>query len=127
MCSQSPKFYAKQYHDYGKSNKKIVDALSPGEEKVLGIDCVIDAVGFQSLNRENISEYNGNQVLMDWANIVNARGNIGIIGIYIPNKPAEDDDNKKKGNLIFPMGKLWIKCVQIGTGVVPAIEVSTSP
>ncbi len=103
-----------------KNNKKIVDALRPGEEKALGIDCVIDAVGFQSLNRENINEYKRNQVLMDMANIVNAGGNIGIIGVYIPNNPLADDDNEKKGNLIFPMGKLWGKSVQIGTGVVPA-------
>ena len=106
--------------EHRKNNKRIVDALRLGEEKVLGIDCVIDAVGFQSLNRDNLSEYKRNQVLMDMANIVNAGRNIGIIGVYIPNNPAAEDDNEKKGNLIFPIGKLWSKSVQIGTGVVPA-------
>ena len=111
---------ADQIMKHRKNNKRIVDALRLGEEKVLGIDCVIDAVGFQSLNRDNLSEYKRNQVLMDMANIVNAGGNIGIIGVYIPNNPAAEDDNEKKGNLIFPIGKLWSKSVQIGTGVVPA-------
>jgi glutathione-independent formaldehyde dehydrogenase len=111
---------AEQIMGNRKNNKKIVDGLRPGEEKALGIDCVIDAVGFQSLNRENVKEYKRNQVLMDMANIVNAGGNIGIIGVYIPYNPAADDDNEKEGNLIFPMGKLWSKSVQIGTGVVPA-------
>lgn len=34
----------------------MVDSLRPGEEKTLGIDCVIGAVGFQALNRENLNE-----------------------------------------------------------------------
>ena len=103
-----------------KDNQKIVDAMRPGEEKALGIDCVIDAVGFQSLNRKNIKEYKRNQVLMDMANLVNTGGNIGIIGVYIPNNPPAPDENEKQGNLVFPIGKLWSKSVQIGTGVVPA-------
>ena len=103
-----------------KNNKQMVDSLRPGEEKTLGIDCVIDAVGFQALNRENLNEYKRNQVLMDMGNLVNPAGNIGIIGVYIPNNPASDDENEKHGNLILPWGKLWSKSVQIGTGVVPA-------
>lgn len=111
---------AKQIMNHRKDNKKLVDALRPGEEKVLGIDCVIDAVGLQALNRENINEYKRNQVLMDMAEIVNPGGNIGIIGVYTPSNPAADDQNERKGNLILPLGKLWTKSVQIGTGVVPA-------
>ena len=111
---------AKQIMNHRKDNKKLVDALRPGEEKVLGIDCVIDAVGFQALNRANINEYKRNQVLMDMAEIVNPAGNIGIIGVYTPSNPAADDQNERKGNLILPLGKLWTKSVQIGTGVVPA-------
>jgi glutathione-independent formaldehyde dehydrogenase len=106
--------------NHRKDNKKLVDALRPGEEKVMGIDCVIDAVGFQALNRANINEYKRNQVLMDMAEIVNPAGNIGIIGVYTPSNPAADDQNERKGNLILPWGKLWSKSVQIGTGVVPA-------
>ena len=106
--------------EHRKNNKKMVDSLRPGEEKVLGMDCVIDAVGFQALNRENIKEYKRNLVLIDMANIVNPGGNIGIIGVYTPSNPAADDENERRGNLILPWGKLWSKSVQIGTGVVPA-------
>lgn len=111
---------AEQIMGLRKNNKQLVDSLRPGEEKLLGIDCVIDAVGFQALNRENLNEYKRNQVLMDMANLVNAGGNIGIIGVYIPNNPAAKDENEQNGNLILPWGKLWSKSVQIGTGVVPA-------
>ena len=57
---------------------------------------------------------------MDMGNLVNPAGNIGIIGVYIPSNPAAEDENEKHGNLILPWGKLWVKSVQIGTGVVPA-------
>ncbi len=109
-----------QIKDHRKNNKKIVDSLRPGEDKTLSIDCVIDAVGFQSLNRDNINEYKRNQVLMDMADLVNAGGNIGIIGAYVPKIPIAKEEYEKEGNLIFPMGKLWSKSIQIGTGVVPA-------
>lgn len=39
---------------------------------------------------------------MDMGNLFNPAGNIGIIGVYIPNNPASEDENEKHGNLILP-------------------------
>jgi hypothetical protein len=61
----------------------------PGEEKVLGMDCVINAVGFQALNRENIKKYKRNQVSIYMANIVNLGGILELSAFTRPVIPQQ--------------------------------------
>lgn len=53
-----------------QNNKNLMGSLRPGEEKALGVNCAIDAVGYQALDRNNPEEFKANQVLMDIARII---------------------------------------------------------
>ena len=111
---------SEQIRERRQNNENLTESLRPGEEKTLGVDCAIDAVGYQALDRENPQEYKRNQVLMDIANVINIGGDVGVIGVYTPYNPAADDENEKQGHFVLPWGQLWSKSVAIGTGVVPA-------
>jgi glutathione-independent formaldehyde dehydrogenase len=43
---------------------------------------------------------------MDIANLINAGGHLGIIGVYPKANPAADNEDEKQGNIMFPLGKL---------------------
>ncbi|HWQ47521.1 MAG TPA: glutathione-independent formaldehyde dehydrogenase [Methanosarcina sp.] len=101
-----------------QDNNKLMGSLRPGEEKALGVDCAIDAVGYQAFDRNNPEEFKANQVLMDIARIIAPGGSIGIIGVYSPD-PAGKDENEKQGHLTLPWAELWFKGVSIGTGPTP--------
>ncbi len=102
-----------------KNNRKLREEMRPGEEKMMGTDCVIDAVGFQAFDRKDPSKYKPNQVLMDAGRLVNQSGHIGVIGVYVENDPKADNDNEKKGNLRVPWGEYWSKGVSIAMGQTP--------
>lgn len=110
---------SEQIMEKRRENKKLMKSLRPGEENTLGVDCAIDAVGYQAWNRENPSQEKANQVLLDIANVINAGGTIGIIGDYLKENPSADNENEKKGRLVLPWGDLWSKAVKIGTGQTP--------
>ena len=63
---------AQQIMEMRQNNKNLMESLRPGEEKTLGVDSAIDAVGFQAYDRENPNQEKRNQVLMDIANVINA-------------------------------------------------------
>ena len=110
---------AEQIRKHRQKNKNLTESLRPGEEKTLGVDCAIDAVGYQALNRENPDEEKANQVLMDIANIINAGGTVGVIGDYLKENPAAENEHEKQGHLLLPWGHLWSKGVKIGMGQTP--------
>jgi len=110
---------SQQIMEMRQNNKNLTESLRPGEEKTLGVDCAIDAVGFQAFDRNNPNREKRNQVLMDIANVINAGGSLGIIGVYPKANPAADNEDEKQGNIMFPLGKLWEKAVSIGMGQTP--------
>ncbi len=101
-----------------QSNKNLMCSLRPGEEKALGVNCAIDAVGYQALDRSNPEEFKPNQVLMDIGRVIAPGGSIGVIGVYMPD-PAGKDENEKLGHLALPWAELWFKGVSIGSGPTP--------
>ncbi len=107
---------SKQIMDMRKENCNLKESLRPGYEKALGVDCAIDAVGYQALDRNDPNKQRGNQVLLDIANVINAGGAIGIIGDYPKENPSANNTNEKHGHMILPWGKLLSKSVKIGTG-----------
>jgi glutathione-independent formaldehyde dehydrogenase len=104
---------------YRKSNKLLNASLRPGEEKMLGVDCGIDAVGFQAYDRANPDQFKPNQVLMDLARIINPTGALGIIGVYLEQDPAGKTPDEKIGNLVMPIGQMWAKGITLATGQTP--------
>jgi glutathione-independent formaldehyde dehydrogenase len=62
--------------------------LPVGEEKLGGVDKVIDAVGFQAHDRDHPDRERPNQVIADAARLVNPAGAVGVAGVY----PEKDLD-----------------------------------
>jgi glutathione-independent formaldehyde dehydrogenase len=109
-----------QIIEYRRKNRMLADSLRDGESKVLdGVDCGIDAVGYQAFDRGNPNEFNPNQVLSDLARVVRATGHIGVIGVYLDQDPAAKDEAQKAGMLTIPFGEMWTKGITIGTGQTP--------
>lgn len=102
-----------------KENRAIQESYRPGEEKMAGVLCGIDAVGYQALNRQDSSQERPIQVLEDLSKIVDATGSIGLIGVYFSGDPGGVDQNAQEGNFNVPLGALWTKGIKIETGQAP--------
>jgi glutathione-independent formaldehyde dehydrogenase len=103
-------------------NKLLMDSFRPGEEKMAGVDCAIDAVGYQAYDRSDPSKYKANQVLMDIARVVNPTGALGIIGVYLESDPRAPNEAEKAGYLMLPWGEIWSKGLTVKNGQTPVKE-----
>lgn len=108
-----------QILDMRKHNKKHMDSMRPGEEKMPGVMSGIDAVGFQCHDAGNPDIEKPNQIINDLVRVVNPTGALGIIGVFAPKDPGGVDANAKMGVYDFPYGQLWQKGLQLGTGQAP--------
>jgi glutathione-independent formaldehyde dehydrogenase len=104
------------------NNKMLMDSFRPGEEKMTGVDCGIDAVGYQAYDRSDPSKYKANQVLLDLARLINPTGSLGIIGVYLEQDPRASNEMEKAGYLTMPWGTLWSKGITLKTGQTPVKE-----
>lgn len=102
-----------------KENLAIQESYRPGEEKMAGVLCGIDAVGYQALSRTDNSRENPTQVIEDLTQLVNATGSIGLIGVYFSGDPGGIDSKAKKGIFNLPLGELWAKGIKLETGQAP--------
>lgn len=109
---------AKQIMDMRKQTAVVKDTLHP-EEKLVGVECGIDAVGYQAFDRDNPSQYNPNQVLEDLVKVVNPAGHIGVIGVYLQQDPKARNEQEKNGILNIPFGIMWSKGISMMTGQAP--------
>ncbi len=100
-------------------NQGIQGSLKPGEEKMAGVDCAIDAVGYQARDDADPTREKATQVLENVLRVVNPTGSIGLIGVYIRPDPGAGDEQAKKGVYPFPVAALFEKGVSIGTGQAP--------
>ena len=74
-----------------------------------GVNCGIDAIGFQARDRANPSQEKPNQVIEDLARLINPNGRLGIVGVFLPNDAKPVGDIEKQGNLIVPWQMLFKK------------------
>ena len=102
-----------------KRNKSLQQRLRPGEEKLEGVDCVIDAVGYQARDERDPAVEKPTQVLEGACRLVNAGGSIGIVGVYIAPDPGAKTEQGKEGIFALPWAKLFDKAVSIGMGQTP--------
>jgi glutathione-independent formaldehyde dehydrogenase len=109
----------KQIVELRKENESIQHSLRPGEEKVEGVDCAIDAVGYQARNDKNPSEEHATQVLENVIKVVKPTGHVGIIGVYIAPDPGAKDANAKNGIYPFPIAEYFDKGITMGSGQAP--------
>ena len=108
-----------QIKDLRRANKVYTAALRSGEEKMEGIQCCIDAVGYQARDREDYEKEKPTQVIEDIARLVNPTGAVSLIGVYTKADPGAPDGARKMGKLLLPLGDLWEKGVTIGMGQCP--------
>jgi len=105
--------------DARSENRAIQESYRPGEEKMPGVLCGIDAVGYQALNRNDPSRENPTQVIEDLAKLVDATGSIGLIGVYFSGDPRAIDSKARQGYFTVPLGLLWEKGIKVETGQAP--------
>lgn len=102
-----------------QQNKLLQQTLRPGEEKMIGVMCGIDAVGYQATDLEQPERERPNVVLDQLIRLVNPTGHIGVIGVYLPEDPGGIDPMAKKGEFPLWFGKLWEKGITVGMGQAP--------
>jgi len=99
-----------------KSHKQ---SLRPGEEKAKGVDCAIDAVGYQARNDQKPYSEHPTQTIENCIRVVNSTGYVGIIGVYLAPDPGARDERSKKGIYPLPLAEIFDKAVTIGSGQAP--------
>jgi glutathione-independent formaldehyde dehydrogenase len=101
-----------------KQNQGIQEGLRPGEEKMKGVDCAIDAVGYQARNDADPKKEKPMQVLENCLKVVNPTGSIGMIGVYMSPDPGAKGDTKQ-GIFPFPVAEFFDKGISMGSGQAP--------
>jgi glutathione-independent formaldehyde dehydrogenase len=109
----------KQIFDLRKKNKGVQESHRPGEEKMKGVDCVIDAVGYQARDDNDPETEKATQVLENAIKVVNPTGSLGIIGVYIAPDPGAKDAKAKSGVYPFPIAQVFDKALSVGSGQAP--------
>jgi glutathione-independent formaldehyde dehydrogenase len=108
---------AEQILELRRKDGKLIGAMRPEErEKMPGVMCVIDAVGYQAHGDSNPDQEDAPQLMKQIAKVINPTGKLGIIGVWFPNDPGATNLSAKHGEFLLPFGQLWEKGVEIGTG-----------
>ena len=100
-------------------NPLVRGALRPGEEKMSGVMCGIDAVGYQARGFANPDKEKPTQVIEELVHVVNPTGRIGIVGVYFEDDPGGVDADAKQGQFKLPLGAFFEKGLSIGMGQTP--------
>lgn len=99
--------------------RRTAGRLGIGEEKMMGVMCGIEAVGYQAIDWSDPTKENPGRVLEDLIRLVNPTGRIGSVGLYVPNDPGGINPHAKRGEFRLSFGKLWEKGLSLGTGQTP--------
>jgi glutathione-independent formaldehyde dehydrogenase len=110
---------AEQIKSMRLSNPLVRGAMRRGEEKMAGVMCGIDAVGYQAKAADDPSNERSTQVLQDLIEVINPTGKLGIVGLYVPQDPGGKDKNAQKGQYLIPWGEVFEKGLQVGLGQTP--------
>ena len=102
-----------------KGNALLRGALRPGEDKMSGVMCGIDAVGYQARRFDDPERENPIQVIEELVHVVNPTGRIGIVGVYFTEDPGGVDNDAKRGQYKMPLGGIFEKGLTIGSGQTP--------
>ena len=61
-----------------------------------GVNCGIDAIGFQARDRANPNREKPDQVIHDLARLINPTGRLGIVGVEAVDHPGEVDLHQRE-------------------------------
>ncbi|HLH72895.1 MAG TPA: glutathione-independent formaldehyde dehydrogenase [Chloroflexota bacterium] len=110
---------ADQILDLRQKNTALKQGLLPGEEKMKGVLCGIDAVGYEAIDYWDAHQRQSNIVLEQLIHLVAPTGHLGIIGVYRPEDPCGQTEAIKHGELPIGFGEMWYKGQAVGTGQTP--------
>jgi glutathione-independent formaldehyde dehydrogenase len=85
--------------------------------KGFGVDCGIECVGFQAHDQDG--KEHPELVLDNLVKVVRATGQIGVVGVYVPEDPGAATEGAKKGRIAFDYGTAFEKGITIGSGQCP--------
>jgi glutathione-independent formaldehyde dehydrogenase len=102
-----------------KKRQEMQQSARPGEEKRKGVDCVIDAVGYQARDDKAPSREKPTQALENCLRVVNSTGHLAIFGVYLAPDLGAKDRQQQQG--VFPLGvaEIFDKSLSIGCGQAP--------
>lgn len=110
---------AEQIRNLRLQNPLVRGAMRRGEEKMAGVMCGIDAVGYQAKDFDDPSQEQAASVTAQLAEIINPTGSLGIIGVFLPEDPGAKGKAAQHGEYTLPWGELWSKGIQLGMGQTP--------
>lgn len=87
-----------------------------GEQALDGVDCGIDAVGFQARAFDDPSSEDPRRIIRDLARLIKPTGRVGIVGVFPAQDPQSPDRLARVGHLDVPWGQLFAKGVTIAMG-----------
>jgi glutathione-independent formaldehyde dehydrogenase len=100
--------------------EKILELRRPnvaaGEERMGGVMCGIDAVGFQAKDRQDPSREHPTQVIEDLCRLINPTGSLGIAGVYVARDPQAAEEPGKRGHMDVPWAAMFRKGLRVGLG-----------
>jgi glutathione-independent formaldehyde dehydrogenase len=108
-----------QIKDLRRGSPLFRGARRPGEDKMSGVMCGIDAVGYQARRFDDPERENPVQVIEELVHVVNPTGRIGIVGVYFAEDPGGVDKDAKRGQFRLPLGDIFEKGLTIGSGQTP--------
>ena len=83
----------------------------------LGADNGCECVGYQAHDPEG--HEHPNMTLNRLVKSVRFTGDIGVVGVYIPQDPGGPDELAKRGEIAFDFGEFWFRGQKMGTGQCP--------
>jgi glutathione-independent formaldehyde dehydrogenase len=86
------------------------------EEAMSGVDCGIDAIGFQASAFADPGREDPAAVIHALARLVNPTARLGIAGVFVPHDARPSGELEARGDLAIPWGELFRKDVTIGMG-----------
>jgi glutathione-independent formaldehyde dehydrogenase len=87
-----------------------------GEDVMGGVDCGIDAIGFQAHDWMVPDRENPDIVIHALAELINPTGRLGIIGVFLPHDSRPNGALEARGDLAVPWPTLFRKDITIGMG-----------
>ncbi len=103
-----------------RTHRRSVARRGDTGEKMPGVMCAIDAVGYEAWDRDAPGErQRPSQVFEDLVRVTNPTGHISLIGVYFPEDPGGVDDDAKQGRFTLPLGELWNKGISVEMGQAP--------
>jgi glutathione-independent formaldehyde dehydrogenase len=87
-----------------------------GEGAMNGVNCGIDAIGFQARAFADAAGEDPEAVIHSLARLVNPTGRLGIAGVFLPHDARPNSELEARGDLAIPWGELFRKDITIGMG-----------